>query len=401
MRPRTLAAALLLAASAPGAGGAPVPAATLLAVKASRLHLADGRTLADAVVIVKDGLVAAVGSGLPIPAGATVREVPDASAGFADLWSRAPGGNDAEDPRPFAPSLRAADGLDPRDGAAAAAAREGVLARLLLPSDRNPAGGRAAAIRVAGGDGRLAVVSADAGGVFSLCGVAERRERYPGSLAGILRGLESIFDAAAGTRSPFGGADPALALGAADRAALAGLPGGKVPAFLYARSRPEVAAALRFAADRKLRPVLVDPRCGADAVLGAAAAAGIAPADLSAVILLDLDDPLFHLRAAGALAKAGVAVGFGAGGPWRGPGAIRRAAALAVRHGMDPGAALGALLGRGFGTLRADPAGVVLGEPADLVLLDGDPVEPATRVLGVLAGGESVERRAKGNSINE
>ncbi len=393
MRARTPAALFLLAALAPGArgAGAAQAPAPILAVKATRLHLADGRTLADAVVILEGGRVAAVGSGLPVPAGAKVREVPDASAGFADLWTRAPGANDAEDPAPFAPSLRAADALDPRDRAAAAAARAGVLARLLLPSDRNPAGGRAAALRVAGGDGRLEVAVADAGAAFSVADAARRRDRFPDSLAGTLRGLAAIFDAAAGARPAWGGGDPEIPLDAADRAALAGLPGGKLPCWIFARSRVEVAAALRFAAERKLRPVLVDPNCAAGEVLEGAAAAGVAPADLGAVLVLDIDDPLFRLRAPGLLAKAGVAVGFAGAGPWRG------------RHGMDPAAARGALLGRGFPALRGDPAGVAAGGPADLVLLDGDPVEPATRVLDVLAGGESLGGAAGAavESINE
>jgi imidazolonepropionase-like amidohydrolase len=170
---------------------------------------------------------------------------------------------------------------------------------------------------------------------------------------------------------------------------------------MFARTRAEVAAALRLAAARKLRPILVDPRCGAPAILEAAAAAGIAPADLSAVFVLDLDDPLFRLRAPGILARAGAAVGFGSGGPARGPGAARRAAALALRHGMDPGQARHALLGRGFGALRGAPSGAVVGEPADLVLLEDDPEDPASRVLGVLAAGEEVGAAAPGRRFTE
>jgi len=366
-----LAAALLAAV--------PAPASPVLAVRAATLHLADGTAVADAVVLVKDGRVAALGSGLPVPAGARVREVPVAAAGFVDLRAFLPRGNDGEDPRPFAPSLRAADGLDPADPAAAAAAREGVLARLLLPSDRNPAGGRAAAVRVAGREGRIEVAVPDAGAVFSFAAAAARRERFPGSLLGIVRGLEAAFD----------GADPALGLTEGDRAALRAAAAGAGSSFLRAGTRAEVAAALRFAAARKLRPVLVDPRCGGEAILEAARAAGIPPVGLSVILVLDLDDPLVHLRGAGVLAKAGVAVGFGGGTP----GAVRRAAALAVHHGMDPGAARGALLGRGFPGLGRPLAE---GSPADLVLLDGDPVEPATRVLEVLAGGETVGGRAGG-----
>jgi imidazolonepropionase-like amidohydrolase len=387
------AAAILVAPAAPAAPPPP------FAVKAGVLHLADGRTIPDAVVIVKEGRVAALGSGLPVPAGMRVREGAAATAGFADLASPLPDAAGSEDARPFAPGLRASDGLDPRDRAAAAAARAGVLAALLLPSDRNPLGGRAAALRVAGGDGRRAVEANDAGLLLSCAGAALRPDRTPVSLAGLLRGLEAAFDESAGARLPFGGADPVLGLGTEDRAALAAAAAGTTPALLVARTEREVGAALRLAAARRLRPVLVDPSCGAEAILAAAAAAGIPPADLAVIARLDLDDPLFRLRAPGELARAGVRVGFGSGGRG-GPGAVRRAAALAALHGMEAGAARAALLGRGFplGPGRG-PAGLAEGGPADLVLLDGDPLDPAARILGAWAGGEPLaapRRRSAG-----
>jgi hypothetical protein len=394
---RAPAAALALLAALPAARGAG-PDGVLLAVRADRLHRADGTTTPDAVILLRGGRVVGEGGGLPIPEGTRVARAAVATAGFADLWTRVPGGNGDESPRPFAPALRAADALDPREPAAAAAARAGVLARLLLPAEGNPAPGRAAAVRVADPDGSLAIENADAGGVLSICAAAATRERYPASLAGVLRGLESLFDRAAGARPEWGGPDAAIEAGEADLAALRTLASGASPAYLFARTRAEVAAALRLAAARGLRPVLVDPRCGAGEILDAARAAGVAPADLGAILVLDLDDPLFRLRAPGELARAGVRVGFGSGGPGRGPEAVRRAAALAVRHGMEPRAAREALLGTGFAGLRSDPAGIAGGS---LVLLDGEPADPAARILGVLVGGAEVPGGAPGKSIFE
>jgi len=389
---RTVLLAALLAAALPAAPGAARAEEATVFVRAGRFHHADGRTVPDAVVAIRDGRVLVTGGGEFVPDGARVFEATAASAGFVDLWTTLPRGEEAEDPRPFAPGLRASDGIDPADRAAAAAAREGVLRRLVLPSDRNPIGGRAAAVRVVGAEGRLAVDGTPGACVLSFVDAAARRERFPGSLAGIVRGLESALDGAA---VPFGGADPALGLDARERALLAELlkPGAR--ALFHARSRGDVGAALRFAAGRKLRPVLVDPRCGGETVLAAAKAAGIPAADLAVILALDAGDPRFHLEAAGALARAGATVGFGSGGPTRGPDAVRFAAALAVRHGMDPGAARAALLGRGFEWLGWGASGPATGEPADLVLLDGDPVDPSSRILAVLAGGEPIPRKGR------
>lgn len=386
MRAAALPLALLAAAAAAPAVPLPAEDPGVVAVLASRLHLADGRTLADAVVLVRGGRVAALGPNLPVPAGARVHRAPVACPGFADLRTGLPSGQDAEDPRPFGASLRVADGLEPLDPAAAAAAREGVLRRLLLPSDRVPLGGRAASLRPSGPESALEVLVADAGGAISVSGAAARRERHPASLAGLLRALEAAFHGVPGARGgPFEGADPALGLTEGDRAALASLAGGGAPAFLRARTRTEVGAALDLAGRLRLRPVLLEPACPGPGILEAAAAAGVAAADLSVVLAPGPGDPEWALAAPGILAKAGARVGFTAGG--RGPDALRLAAALARSRGMEPAAARSALLGGGFPLLGRGPSGLDEGDPADLVLLDGDPEDPASRVLGVLSGG--------------
>ena len=405
MRRAILPAALLAAAL-----GAPAPApaaAPVLVIRASRLLLADGTAIPEAVVVVKDGKVAAMGGSIPVPAGARVIDAAVAAPGLADLWTSIPGGHGAEDPRPFAPGLRVSDGLDPADDDARNAAREGVLFRVVLASDRNPLGGRAAAARVSGARGLLALASADAGGTISITGSAVRRDRFPGSLAGLLAGIGERFDAAAradGTAARADGETTTRPSPGPDShwesdnspgtlAALRDLVGGRSRSWIFARSRADVRAALALASARRLSPALVDPLCGAGDILAAARAAGIEPASLRVVLRLEADDPAYRLEAAGALAVAGVRVGFGTGGGGDAD-ALRFMAALAVRHGMEPEHARGALLARGFDLPGRSPAGLAVGAPADLVLLDGDLLEPASRITGVVAGGEPLPRRS-------
>jgi len=94
------------------------------------------------------------------------------------------------------------------------------------------------------------------------------------------------------------------------------------------------------------------------------------------------------LALAGGLDAAGVRVLLGSGGSSE-PRDLRLMAALAVGHGLDRDAALEAVtrgpaqvfdVGRRIGAVRA-------GMEADLVVLDGDPLDTTTRVLHVVSQG--------------
>ncbi len=85
----------------------------LLAVRARHVLVAPGEHLTDAVVLVKNGRITAVGQGLAIPEGARVLEGEVVCAGFIDAWSGI--GLDArsiDDGRTDA-ATRATDALDP------------------------------------------------------------------------------------------------------------------------------------------------------------------------------------------------------------------------------------------------------------------------------------------------
>ena len=72
--------------------------------------------------------------------------------------------------------------------------------------------------------------------------------------------------------------------------------------------------------------------------------------------------------------------------------ALRDQAALAVRHGLPREEALRAVTSRAAALAGAgDRVGTLApGRDADLVLFDGDPLEPSSRVLLVAVDGEVV-----------
>ncbi len=383
IRPRAAAATVAALAAAlvaerasaqdgpPAAGPAPV-----VVVDAERLAGWPGTVEGPGRLVLERGRAPRVSADAP-PAGATVLRAAVATPGFLDGWSRPRGADGAEDPQPFGFALRLADGVDPWAPGAEGALREGVLARRALPSAGNPAGGAPCVVAFPA-RGVPPVVHHDGGaGVFSFAAAAARRERHPGSPAGLVSAMESAVDDVRGRRAPFAGADPALRWTEGDRAALGALmaaSGGR--AFLHAGSEPEVRAALRWSRAAGLRPVLVGPRCGAPRILAAVEECGEERARVSVLLALDVDDPTFLLRAPGELAAAGVEVRFGTASPDRPPGALRAAAALAVRHGMEPAAAL-----RGLGGAEC------LAAAPGAVLLDGDPLDPRSRIVAVIRGG--------------
>jgi imidazolonepropionase-like amidohydrolase len=93
MNPRTL-AALLLSAGAAASVSAQAPPAEVTVLKAARLFDGKGEaTVRDGVVIVEGRKIKAVGSGLAVPAGATVIDLGDATLlpGFIDAHTHLTG----------------------------------------------------------------------------------------------------------------------------------------------------------------------------------------------------------------------------------------------------------------------------------------------------------------------
>ena len=90
--------------------------AKVVAVRAKRVLVRPGVTLSDAVVLVREGVIEAVGEDLAVPEGARVVEGSVCCAGFIDPWSAL--GLESgvlSDPSPDA-ATRTADGLDPYEG---------------------------------------------------------------------------------------------------------------------------------------------------------------------------------------------------------------------------------------------------------------------------------------------
>jgi len=179
----------------------------------------------------------------------------------------------------------------------------------------------------------------------------------------------------------------------ADLAPLREALAGARPTWWLARREADIRAALTLAKELGFPPpVLVDPveahRVMDDVAKGASAAI-MGPAYEIPRGFPETWEGQDFRHALPALAwQAGVETAL-CSGPWDPPDALRDRAILAARNGMPAEAALASItsvpagllgLGGEIGTLAP-------GSSADLIILDGDPLAPSTRILAVIVDG--------------
>ena len=273
--------------------------------------------------------------------------------------------------------MRAADALDPFHDDIDVALRDGVTAFLLAPRGENTLGGVCAVVKP-GVDGRGArVVEDEVALKLSFAGHSLRGDRRPTSRAGAVALLREEM---ARARTDDGALELRKALD------------GEWPVLIDARDHGEIATALRTMKEFGLRGALVHASWASETAdeIGATGASCI-------VGPLGPGDDRRVLEGPAALEAAGVKVAFGSDAPAGTRDALLVTAALAVRHGMSREGALRAL------TIHAaEIAGVPdlmgsieAGKSADLLVIEGDPLDLSSRVHEVIIDGKTAFQRGK------
>ncbi len=374
-----------------------VPAAALgraaadqqtLAIRAGTIITVAGDPLENGVIIVRNGKIDGVGENLETPAEAGIIDVPEMTVvpGFIDAHCHLGlsldfTGEIDETVQPVTAEMQILDAFDSTAGGPAEAIRSGVTAAVLAPGSRNPIGGQIAAVKLSGEGRDRWVLRQPAGVKLSFAHDALMSDRRPTSLPGLVTLVEEHLDR--GRAYKPGEPD-------ASAEVLSRLAQGRLPAFVYAQTLDEITAALGVIDQYKLKAVLV----------GAHEADEIAEKLVQRKISVIYGPLLLHskdkdLRRVGRLAEAGVNVAFASFAPKTSSGDVRTSAILAARYGLDrdhalkaltinPAALLG-LTGR-LGSIRK-------GRDADLVILDGDPLEPSSRIEMVVVDGKIVYQR--------
>jgi imidazolonepropionase-like amidohydrolase len=358
---------LALAAAAPLF--APAQGSGMLAVRAAKLHVGDGRVIDNGVLLVEGGVIRAVGAGVPVPGDAELVEHDGhVTAGMIATHTYSGIEGEASDPtRAVLPEARVVYAFDPERKAYDEALRAGITSVVLTPRPDNVVGGLSAVVKTAGGR----VLAPRAHLCLSLGSEAQQPNREPTSAMGVLAELEQRFADGKGGEGPF-----------AEAAAK------RLPVLIYASARHEIQRAAELAQRFGLTGALVSaPLAGELAPVVAASGLG--------VIVGPIDEGADGrvLRSAAALAAAGVPLAFGLDAPAYAPESLRLFAAQCVREGLSPIMAWKALSSDG-----ARIAGVgdrigslAKGLDADFVLWSGNPLDLGSQVIAVYVDGQRAD----------
>ncbi len=383
--------------------------ALALALSGATVYTGDGPPLADATILIEGERIVAVGRDVAIPAGAERLDLRGrrVTPGLVDAVSRlglvevsaepsTVGATLGPDADPVRAALRVEDSFDPRSETLAVARTGGLTSAVAVPVG-GLVSGLSAAIEL-GASPRVAHAPV---ALHVRIGAGEPGARS----AAFLRLRELLGDARLyrGNRGSFISRRlRELSAGPLDLPVLARATSGELPVVFHVDRAADISTVLRIAGDGKLRAIIAG---GAEAWMVAAelAAAGV-PVVLDPLANLPVDFDALHStsRSAALLRERGVRVALSTLGEAHRAHRLRLAAGNAVAAGLDRDAALAAITRVPAEILGLDGIGVLRpGARADLVIWNGDPLEPGTWAEQVLVRGEPVSLRTRQDALVE
>lgn len=381
-------------------GAAPATAETLAVTHARLLPMTGQGEIPDATIVIRDGRIAAVGRDIGVPGDARVIDAggrwvtpglvsPATQLGLIEVGSVA----DTDDRSAAAGELGAGFdvqyALDPNSVLVDMARADGLTRAVVFPeaSARRPYLGQGATISLSGGPDLLDVPRV---AVFAKLGGANTGESGRSRAEDWQRLRRDLAQAGGDGK---GDAGP-------DAEALEAVAHGKRPLAIFTERESDIREAIALKRDLGVEVVLLGaPEAwrAADAL----AQAGI-PVILDPAAAFPMSFDEFGTRPGNAarLIEAGVPVAFyvsGADMSYNAGLALREAAGIAWSHGLSRERAMAAIT---IGAARIwGQAGrygsIETGKAADLVIWDGDPLEPASAPVHVLIDGRpaSLETR--------
>jgi imidazolonepropionase-like amidohydrolase len=394
----------LLAALAPVA---PAAAQTLAIVHAHAHTMSSAGAIEDATILVRGGRIVAIGKGLAVPAGATVidaghRQVtPGLMSGATQLGlvevSSAQDTVDVSAAGALGAAFDIRYGLNPNSMLIPIARADGLTRAMVFPraAGHVPFMGLGAVIVLAPG---ADILDQPAAALFAALGGATAGEANQSRAAQWLllrNALDEARHFARHRRDYRTAAGRDQLLNRIDLEALLPVLERRIPLAIFTRRESDIRQAVQLAEEYGVRVVLL----GAQEAWRAAAL--LAERDIPVVLdplenlPMSFDQLGARLDNAALLARAGVRVAFHASGihmSHNAGAALREGAGVAVAHGLEWQAALEALTinpARAWGI--ADRYGSLeVGKSADLVIWDGDPVEPMSAPVAVIVQGVPV-----------
>ena len=370
----------------------------VIAIRAGKILPISGPEIANGILIIRDGKIAALGANIPIPEGAKVLEAAVVMPGLVEAHGSR--GMDAPNENiPVVPFVNTADGVDPVNVAFEDALRDGLTTIHVLPGNATVVGGTGILVKPVGVTVESMMVKPRSGMKLSL---------YPGAGRNRMTQLEELrraFD-------DFDAYNEQLAERRAEQKkrgepeeeydlrqqAMRDLVDGKMTAYLACPADADVAHALDFLATHKLKAVLVlGANCYKTAPLIAKRGLPVI-LDPQTVVWETDPDTGKEIRHVTPLAfqQAGVKFAFQVQPGNFGLRSYWYQAATAVGYGIPRATALRAITLTPAEILGiSDRVGSLeVGKDANLLLLSGDPLESKTWVdIVVIEGKVAYERK--------
>ena len=146
---KTFICCLAVAISMVGSGI--VSAQKPIAIKAGKIITMNGKPIEDGMIIVRDGLISAVGKDLKVPVEAKIIDASDSVVmpGFVEAHSSS-GMSQANETNQTVPYLSVIDSIDPMNSYFRNARRNGVTSVAITPGNSTLIGGQAAVVKTGG-----------------------------------------------------------------------------------------------------------------------------------------------------------------------------------------------------------------------------------------------------------
>ena len=359
-----------------------------LAIRAGKIWTLTDGVITNGVIIVENGKIQAVGENADIPEGAKVLDMSDKNVmpGMIDAHCHiglSPDilGEMDETVAAVAADMQILDAFNPHAEDVKKALSSGVKTIMLAPGFRNPVGGQSAILKLDTNKANGWVLKRSAGVEFSLMNQALMFDREPTSRAGLMELIREELDKAKADKDD--GFNPS-------HKALKRVVDASLPAYIWARTVDEIASAMAIVDEYKLNAVLVAAEQG-DEVADMVAERNL-PIIYPPLLLSSKDK---DLKRAGKIANSGVKLAFASLAPKTDLCDLRTSAILAVKYGLDKETALKSLTINAAEILGvADRLGSISeGKDADLVIIDGDPLQLTSSIEMVLINGNIVYQR--------
>ncbi len=387
--------------------------AQTIAITGGTVYSVAGPKLTNATVLIRDGKIAAVGTAVTVPAGASRIDAKGkwVTPGFIDGGGQlglveigAVEGTREASLRgdSVAAAFNVAEGINPASTLIPVTRIEGITTALATPSG-NLISGQAVLVDLDGSTVERMLVKSPAGMVVHLN--EEAKDQAGGSRAGVAERLRRVWTDAleySRRRPDYARAQmEPLAAAAGDLEALLPVLRGEVPLIAVANRRSDIETALRLAREYQLKLILSGAAEGwqvADEIARAGVPALVEPLDN----IPSYDALGIRYENAALLAKAGVHVALLEADSHNARN-LRQQAGNAVSYGLPWDQALRAVTltpAEIFGV--ADRYGSLeVGKVANVVVWSGDPFELATRAEHVLIRGRAVPLTSRQTELFE